>query len=379
MAPVTPPHQIITGYDMNSSPSYYPEPTSRASFRNPAFTIPHSSYNNHSHVDSLSSSHQSHRSVSSDGSTEMTTTTTTTNATSHQPPPFEVPKLWQTAMSMVSINAGLLPQQVLQHYHKLYPLQAATHPGYTELDIWRSQRAKERGIQAIHVRYADGDPARVYLMLIFLEERDPRTKQPIIRLITNTSVRHVLEAPCANCPLWLPVRSHDNNHHDDNNAGNDGGLRQHDRNTLPPPPSLNLASTNPTTTTTTVATTPTTPYQIRPCCEEWVKSVDFDAPLSDEEKKVPGVVDRLVQELRCKNTLLAAKDAEVARLLLLLLPRGRHGQQQATHPHDGENHADKGVAATAAAGIAAFDAEAMVQYWWAAAAAVVFLAVLLFR
>lgn len=285
--------------------------------------------------------------------------------------PFEVPKPWQTAMSMVSINAGLFPQQVLQHYYKLYPLQVAAHPQYTELDVWRSRRAKDRGIRALRVHHADADPSRIYLVFILLDELDPFTKQPVLRLITNTSIRHVLEEPCSNCPLWLPVRVvtttapgvNDNNHKTEAAAAAAaaGGTEFN--------PSLPDTST---------------PYQIIPCCEDWAASADFDAPMSDEEKKVPQLVDRLIEEMRRKSALLIAKDEEIAKLLL----QQSQAQEQLQQQEDEKKGAGGGGAATAAAmaaGMAAqqvhaaFDAEALVQYWWAGAAFVIFCVVLLLR
>lgn len=289
----------------------------------------------------------------------------TTADSASQAPPFEVPKQWQTAMSMVSINAGLFPQQVLQHYYKLYPLQAAAHPGYTELDVWRSQRAKERGIKAIHVRHANADPTNIHLMLIYLDELDAITKQPILRLITNTSIRHVLGEPCSNCPLWLPVRSinYDSTAH--------GGSSSESHHPLIASPSNMDPTTDPTTATT--------PYQIIPCCEDWVKCADFGAPLSSEEKKVPEMIDRLLDEMRHKTALLVARDEEIVKLLAKQADPGYRFQSV---EEINNNNNNEGVAAAVAAVQqvhAAFDTEAMMQHWWAAAAVVGFLVVLLFR
>lgn len=183
-------------------------------------------------------------------------------------PPFEVSKLWREAMQCVSINAGLYPKQILQKYYELYPSQAAIHPGYIELDIWRSKRATVRGIKCVHVRYLDNDPSKIYLMVIFVDEIDPNTKRPIVRLVTNTSTRHVLEEPCENCPLWLKVHS-------------DAG------------PHAN------------------SPYQIIPCCERWVECADFDGPISNEEKQVPEMVTKLIEEVQRKSLLLHAKEREI--------------------------------------------------------------------
>lgn len=182
--------------------------------------------------------------------------------------PFEVPKLWREAMQCVSINAGLYPKQILQKYYELYPSQAAIHPGYIELDVWRSKRATVRGIKSVHIRYLDNDPGKIYLMVIFVDELDPNTKRPIIRLVTNTSIRHVLEEPCENCPLWLKVHS-------------DAG------------PHAN------------------SPYQIIPCCGRWVECADFEAPISNEEKQVPEMVSKLIEEVQRKSLLLYAKEREI--------------------------------------------------------------------
>lgn len=184
------------------------------------------------------------------------------------PPPFEVPKVWQTAMSMVSVNAGLFPQEVLTQYHRQQPIQKLQRPGYTELDMTASKRANNRGIKAVTIRYTDNDPGNIYLMVIFVDEIDPNTKRNIVRLITNTSIRHVLEVdPGANCPLWLRVHSD--------------------------------------------VTHASSPYQIIPCCEHWIEDLDLQHPISNEEKQVPAVVERLMQEVKRKDLLLAAKDREV--------------------------------------------------------------------
>lgn len=183
-------------------------------------------------------------------------------------PPFEVPKLWREAMQCVSINAGLYPKQILQKYYELYPSQAAIHAGYIELDVWRSKRATVRGIKCVHIRYLDNDPGKIYLMVIFVDEIDPNTNKPIIRLVTTTSIRHVLEEPCANCPLWLKV------HCDARPHGN-------------------------------------SPYQIIPCCDHWVDCADFEAPISNEEKQVPEMVSKLIEEVQRKSLLLHAKEREI--------------------------------------------------------------------
>lgn len=182
--------------------------------------------------------------------------------------PFEVPRLWQMAMSMVSVNAGLFPQEILMQYHRQQPVQKLQRTGYTELNMTGSKRANNRGTKAVTIRYADNDPGNIYLMVIFVDEIDPNTKRNIVRLITNTSIKHVLEAePGANCPLWLRVHS-------------------------------DVAHAS-------------SPYQIIPCCDHWIEDLDFKHPVSNEEKQVPAVVERLIQEVNRKDLLLAAKDREV--------------------------------------------------------------------
>lgn len=272
---------------------------------------------------------------------------------------------------MVSINAGLLPQQVLQHYYKLYPLQATVHPGYTELDIWRSQRAKHRGIRDIHIRYLDNDPSQIYLMVIFVDELDPVMRQPIMRLITNTSIRHVLQEPFANCPLWLPVRSSFGLHNNNNSYSNSDVVYTHGANMT--------GTTNMMMTTT--ATAMNTPYQIIPCYEQWVESVDFEVPISGEEKQIPAVVDRLIQEVRQRNMLLRANAKEMERKDLEIV---RLRDLNRVH-HDGHHQVveEKGLVASVAEmarqQVADLDPEVWVQYWWAVAVMVVLLGIILFR
>ncbi|KAJ4424654.1 hypothetical protein N0V82_000582 [Gnomoniopsis sp. IMI 355080] len=202
------------------------------------------------------------------GSSDYSTSSTTQSTRMTTPAPFEVPKVWQTAMSMVSVNAGLFPQEVLTQYHRQQPIQMLQRPGYTELDMTASKRATNRGIKAVTIRYIDNDPGNIYLMVIFVDEIDPHTKRNIVRLITNTSIRHVLEVePGANCPLWLRI------HSDPTHASS--------------------------------------PYQIIPCCEQWIEDLDLKRPLSNEEKQVPAVVERLLQEVKRQDLLLAAKEREV--------------------------------------------------------------------
>lgn len=195
------------------------------------------------------------------------------SSTSHStkmttPVPFEVPKVWQLAMAMVSVNAGLFPQEVLTQYYRQQPIQKLQRPGYTELNMTTSKRANDRGIKAVTIRYTENDPGDIYLMIIFVDEIDPHTKRNVVRLITNTSIRHVLELdPGANCPLWLRVHSD--------------------------------------------VTHTSSSYQIIPCCEHWIEDLDVKRPISNEEKHVPAVVERLLREVKRKDLLLVAKAREV--------------------------------------------------------------------
>lgn len=257
---------------------------------------------NHNRPPKPSSRWSSDRGTSSDGdSTNMTTTA-----------PFEVPKTWQTAMSMVSVNAGLFPQEILTQYQRQQPLQKLQRPGYTELDMTGSKRANSRGTKAVTIRYAENDPANIYLMVIFVDEIDPKTKRDIVRLITNTSIKHVLEAePAANCPLWLRVHSD--------------------------------------------VTHASSPYQIIPCCERWIEDLDFQRPISNEEKRVHGVVERLMQEVRRRDLLLGAKDREIQDRddeLARLRNHARLGDEVVITPSDNVSYQP------------AFDIETMIQQYW---------------
>ncbi|ROW04624.1 hypothetical protein VPNG_07399 [Cytospora leucostoma] len=245
-------------------------------------------------------------------------------AAAHANAPFEVPKLWREAMQCVSINANLYPQQILHKYHDLLPSQAALHRGLVELDVWRSKRATERGVRLVQVRYLDGDPARIYLMVIFVDDGPgppPGTagkKPPVVRLVTGTSARHVLEEPCANCPLWL---------------------------------------------------------RIIPCCDRWAESVDFDGPVSAEEKQVPAVVTRLVEEVRRKNLLLHAKEREIEakddQLRRLREDEGRKVSIVADAAPALEHDRPKQLHGV--------DLEMLEQYWWVAAVFAIALVVLILK
>lgn len=257
------------------------------------------------------------------------------NNTAAMAPPFEVPKLWREAMQCVSINANLYPQQILHKYYDLFPTQAALHPGYIELDVWRSKRATERGVKLVQIRYLDNDPSKIYLMIIFVDAFDPNTQQSVIRLVTNTSIHHVLEEPCANCPLWLKVH-------------------------------------------TDIKPQADSPYQIVPCCDEWVDSVDFDGPISNEEKQVPAVVARLIEEVKRKNMLLHVKEQEIeakeremeekdARLRHMSGIMGKDPEtKDVTAPDTGHVHPHD---------LSSIDMQMLEQYWWVAAILAIFLTV----
>lgn len=176
-------------------------------------------------------------------------------------PEFEIPKLWQIGMMLVSSNAGLHPQEVIENYRTQASLQAAAHPGYVDLNIGLSKQAAARGTKMIRTYYHDDDPGKISMMVIFVAEFDPVTKKPIPRLLTNTSLLHVLEEPCANCQLWVRVHT-------------DVGPHAHQ------------------------------PYQLVPCCDKWADSVDFRLPVSLEELAVPAVATKLLAELRAQDRLL---------------------------------------------------------------------------
>lgn len=282
---------------------------------------------------------------------------------------------------MVSINAGLTPQSVLHHYYKLQPQQASLHHhhparggGYTELDIGKSQRAMDRGIRSIHVRYLDNDPSRIYMLVITIDHLDPATHRNMIRLVTTTSLRHVLEEPCANCPLWLPVKM-------DAAAAAAAG-----------PEGPEMGGINTTheggggAQTEASPSLSTSPYQLVPCCDGWIGAMDFDGPISAEEKQVPKVVDRLILEMQKKNLLLEAKEREVQakegelvrlreekekdKTQLLKTSEVGLGMAAAVLPvmQQREQHHVLGC-----------DMEMLVQYWWAAAIVVAFFIVGVFR
>ncbi|CAN8097144.1 unnamed protein product [Discula destructiva] len=185
------------------------------------------------------------------------------------PPPFEVPKPWQEAMAIVSVNAGLRPREILMHYYEKQPLQKHQHPDHTEIDLASSKRASDRNIISIKIRYENDAPSKISSMIIFVDEVGPHLQDsPVARFVTNTSINHVLEKePAANCPLWLRA------HYD--------------------------------------ITHTTSPFQLIPCCDEWIEDLNFKRPLSKEEKQLPAVVDRLFQEVQRKENLLEQKEKDM--------------------------------------------------------------------
>lgn len=336
-APPEPFNGPLACYDLASSPSYSCEPSSQKQHRD---DDDHDGHHHQQKTRSFSPTTSFHAAWSCDPPRQ-----TTSQPPTMRPPPFDVPKPWQAAMTMVSINAGLTPQAVLHHYYKLQPQQASLHPGYTELDIWKSQRAMDRGIKSVHVRYLDNDPSRIYMLVITIDHFDPAIHRDMIRLVTTTSLRHVLEEePCANCPLWLPVKV------DAAALGGaqDGGPGE------------------------------TSPYQLVPCCDDWVAAMNFDAPISAEEKQVPKVVDRLILEVHKKKLLLEAKEKELQdkeEELVGLRERNKTqvesdiglGTAAATPGFQREQH------------VLGCDVEMLVQYWWAVAIFLAFLMVVVLR
>ncbi|KUI64637.1 hypothetical protein VM1G_00816 [Cytospora mali] len=260
---------------------------------------------------------------------------------SHRPLPndpamtahFEVPKLWREAMQCVSINCNLFPRQILQRYYDSFHEQAVSHRSYVELDIWKSKRATDRGVHLVRIHYQDNDPSKISLMVIVVYASNPDTKDNTdVRLVTNTSIHHVLEEPCANCHLWLKVCT---------DVGRDG-----------------------------------TPLnRIIPCCEKWVDSVDFNDPISAEEKRVPAVVARLLEEFKRKDLLLHQKEREMEEKDRLL----RHLREE-----KGQNIGCNVDAAPMADGQYLqqrhnINMEMLEQYWWIAAILMIFLLVWMFK
>lgn len=306
--------------------------------------------------------------------------------------PFAVPKPWQQALSMVSINAGLTPQALLHAYyqhaqpqqqpsrrqiptyvttqHNHHHHQHQTTDVQTDLDIQRlfpQRLARARGIRGVSVRCADGDPARVTLLAIVVDDRDPATGAAVVRLVTNTSVRHVLGEAGADCPLWLPVRFSSSS--SSPAAAGEGTKDEEGRGGAA---AADGGGSNSSSTKT---------CQIVPCCDEWAAAVDFEMPLSAEEKQVPAVVDRLVEELQRKRLALLARERDLQdREAELTRLRRRH-------QGSGEDDRRSGGVMAAAPVVAgqrqhhahalAFDADVLVQHWWAAAMVVAFMLVII--
>lgn len=285
--------------------------------------------------DSANISNDSLTSSVRDGSVQDNTITVPASHSTTMAAPFEVPRSWQMAMSMVSINAALTPQAVLYQYYRTYTQHGPQQAGYVDLDLRSSRR--DRGIKSVRICYRDNDPGKIQLMIIFCDEIDATTNELIRRLVTNTSVRHVLEDTGADCPLWLPVRK----------IGNDDST-------------LNLS-----------------PYQIIPCCARWADAVDFDRPLSSEEKQVPAVVDELINVVQSKGQLLLTKEAELQMKdhEIQVLKKLHQDKMQ---KYSNERVAVPMVPATAVQ-LPVFDAEILAQYWWALGLVVVFLTILTFK
>lgn len=252
-------------------------------------------------------------------------------------------------MQCVSINANLYPQQILHKYYDLYPSQASLHPGHVDLDVWRSKRATGRGVRLVRVRYLDGDPGKISLIVIFVEDAfgppDADNWGPIVRLVTNTSIHHVLEEPCANCPLWLKVHSSSSF-----SSCSDVGRP------------LSASSS----------------YQIIPCCDQWVEGLDFDGPISDEEKQVPAVVARLLEEVKKRSLLLHAKEREIEAKDDQL--RQLHGKKEQDVL---EMKVDEGPVLRPQYPLQLqlqdIDMGTLEQYWWVAAITAIFIMVWILR
>ncbi|KAF3769488.1 hypothetical protein M406DRAFT_65980 [Cryphonectria parasitica EP155] len=239
-----------------------------------------------------------------------------TNKMSTSPPSFEVPEPWRKTMAMISINAGFTPHLILHEYYKWQPIQAATQTCFTMLNFDHDVMAIERGIRYIHICYRDNDPSKIYQIVLTLRERDPVTKHDALNLVTHTSIRHVLEEPCANCPLWLLARPDEHDPSDDR-------------------------------------------FHILPCCDTWFDSMDFEKPLSDTEKRFPGVVDRLINELHRQTSLLAEKEEELAMLKGANMG-GENGLARVRQPGQ-------------------LGAESLLQCWWLGAVLLGFLIVVILK
>lgn len=338
-----------------------------------------------------------------DLTTIMSTTNTKYSASQARPtPPFTVPKPWQHAFSMVSINAGLNPQALLRAYLAEQPRQSTIHSEHTDLEARQlygsSSSSRARGIRGVSVRCADGDPARVSLLAVVVDDIDPATGKLVVRVVTNTSVRHVLggdgDDGCgdglgADCPLWLPVRTMACvGAGKDEKEGKDGGERSMKEGKKGE--QLKQGVTGDEGRGEEMC------CQIIPCCGDWADAVDFDMPLSAEEKRVPAVVNRLVEELRQKKVALAAAEARVQdkeEEMSRLRKRQHHlrGRRGSTDENGSTWDSAEAVrrgsfgAATRfgeARGHgwqplrAGLDGEALSQYWWVGAVVIIFMLVL---
>lgn len=243
---------------------------------------------------------------------------------------FEVPHSWQIALSMVSVNAGLTPQALLHQYNRVVAMTTTTtnttETDTIELLIDKDRgHARTRGIKSVQVHYRDGNPARIQLLTIHITDVANTTHPQLTRrIVTNTSVRHViLDASGGgrnnneDCPLWLHTRQ----------TFVDGDFS----------------------------------YQIIPCCDKWADAVDFDHPLSSEEKQVPALVDALVRAVHRQSLLLAAREAEIRAL------------------QEVRGDAPMGGGGAGAGLPVGWEVEVLAQYWWALAVVAVFLTIVAFN
>lgn len=196
-------------------------------------------------------------------------------------------------------------------------------------------------MRSVRIYHLDDDPGSIYRVVIMLDQMDNTdNNHAAMRYVTNTSIRHVLdESSAANCPLWLPVR-----------------------------PVHGAASSPSHIDTGTVIE-----YQIIPCCEKWVESVDFELPLSKEELQIPGVVLRLLHEMRFKSEMLKLKEEELEKLRAQLAEKG--GGRAIVDSND----SDVAGEVLDRPRTTHFDAERLIQYWWFGAAVLAFLMVVIFR
>lgn len=172
-------------------------------------------------------------------------------------PPFNVSKDWQEAMAIVSVRAGMLPHEILSQYYSQQPLQKGHNR--TDVDLTSAMTGDTYDINAVTIHYEDNDPSKISSMIIIVLEKDLSSPDPIVRVVTNTSINHVLVRQTGiNCPLWLKV------HTDTENKSSP-------------------------------------PYDLIPCCASWVDDLDINQPISSEEKKLPEVIARAFKFSRSIN------------------------------------------------------------------------------